>query len=273
MQQSTTSTPVFNGHDPRFPDLSRHTLVNPHFAAAIKTATAYNFSVLGIEHIIYELLSDRAFRSLIESAGGDPDVCRGSLTRSFREHASFIFGESVCSLSEDVTKLIGALDASMADYDSGRTEDPSVPLADFYIKVMGFAQSSVMAEIALQDCGAGSLLLDVEDVDFCESDYDFITARNDIDASEAEIDQMLDDQDLFEGKGSEQNGDLSAFFKKDKAKPGAGRASGYASEARTCRQAPGKERKGDRRQGRRMPDRSGGEGGRWRHRSCRRARS
>ena len=208
--QSITSSAEFNGQDPRFPDLSRFPLQVGSFSAAVSLARSHRFSMAGIEHLMHELLKEEGFRTLIESAGGDADACRGSLARSFRDHASFMMEEVQVALSERMLVLIGEMGEI---FESAAHQDPTVQLADFYLKVISHVRGSMIAECALQDCGAGSLLLDVEDVNFYETDYEYMKARS----QGAPVSKdLFDDSGLFSDGWPDENPPASAMVGKDR---------------------------------------------------------
>lgn len=197
--QSISNVAVFDGKDPRFPDLSRYPHQAETFSRAVGLAHQHHFGLAGIEHLMHELLAESGFRGLIESAGGDADVCRGSLSRAFRDHASFMdhasFKTQATSPQVALSGGMHSLIEAMGDiFGGGASQDPTVRLAEFYLKVIAHVRGSMIAECALQDCGAGSLLLDTEDVSFFESDFEYMSSRGKKDDM---VDSMFDDSGLL----------------------------------------------------------------------------
>ncbi|MBW3243385.1 AAA family ATPase [Epibacterium sp. DP7N7-1] len=232
--QSLSSEIEFNGQDPRFPDLQRFPLHKESFTGAVKLARRYRFSLVGVEHLLHELLKEEGFRTMIESAGGDADACRGSLARSFRDHASFTASESQVTLSESMHALIRDMNVLFDGQGSG---DPTVQLADFYLKVISHVGGSMISECAIQDCGAGSLLLDIEDVNFYESDYEYMQARSENNPVSKDL---FDDNGLFNDGWPDENPPASAMLGKssDDVNSERNAAKAASSNASTTRRSP-----------------------------------
>lgn len=197
--QSIAGSVAFDGQDPRFPNLERFPLQAKHFSEAVAVARRYNFSLAGIEHLILVLLGEQGFRSLIESAGGDADACRGALAKSFRDHASYMPGPLDVRLAEGMHALIHEMDAVEQ---SGPNVDPDVKLADFYLNVIRSVRGSMLAECALQDSGAGSLLLNIDDLDFYDAECEYSQSHRD---TQAITDSMFDVNALLSDNWPEEN--------------------------------------------------------------------
>ena len=159
----------FDGSTPGFPDLGAYPKYAKFFQSAATLAARHNFRFVDVDHLMYELLSESGFRSLITSAGGDPDVCRGSLSRSFREHAHFSKPVELESVSEGISRLINTL--SEIPMDPASSAQDGASMAGFYVRVIAVCDNSMIAETALMDCGAGSLLMDVDDSNFIDDEF------------------------------------------------------------------------------------------------------
>ncbi|WP_154667685.1 AAA family ATPase [Leisingera caerulea] len=224
--QDVSSAVAFDGTDPRFPDLRRFPLQAGIFSAAADLARRFQFRLFGVEHLMHELLDEPGFGALIQSAGGDVDACRGSLARSFREHHQFSSASPSLELSAEMNKLVALMGE---DFKGPDADEPETALADFYLKVVRAALGSMIAESALQDCGAGSLLLDAEDVDFYQSDYDYIASRNAEAAESAQqrdtalLDKSLEDFDdaMLFGEEKDANPPLADLVNKHRAEKAA----------------------------------------------------
>ncbi len=187
--QNITSTNVFDGTVPGFPNLGEFPQYLDYFRAAKAHAERYKFRFVDVDHLMYELLSDPAFRSLIKSAGGDPDACRGSISSAFREHAHFSKPVPLEGVSDGLAHLVKCL----PDIASDPAAEAGSLMAGFHVRVIAVAESSMIAETALMDCGAGSLLMDVDDIGFLD---DEITGQTK--AADPGSDEKPSEEDLYE---------------------------------------------------------------------------
>jgi ATP-dependent Clp protease ATP-binding subunit ClpA len=178
----------FDGSKPGFPDLGAYPRYAGFFRSAGELARRYNFRFVDVDHVMYELLSESGFRSLITSAGGDPEACRGSLSRSFREHAHFSKPVLLEGVSEGLQRLIDNLD--QIGKDPAAKADAGASMAGFYVRVIAVCENSMIAETALMDCGAGSLLMDVDDSNFIDDEME----------KNARYNQRMDEQELSEAE-------------------------------------------------------------------------
>ncbi|MCW3782963.1 AAA family ATPase [Defluviimonas salinarum] len=161
-----SSSCAFDGLDPRFPDLAEYPEHIRFFARAHQLAARFRFRVMGVEHLIHELLAEPGFRSMIRSGGGDPDACRGALARAFREHAEFSSAHPAPpDLCEGVMKVIGRMREFRSSHPDCGASDA---LADLFVSAIEAVDGSMLAETAIAECGAASLLMGVEDTSFIE---------------------------------------------------------------------------------------------------------
>lgn len=170
MTNRSNSHQYFDGTDHRFPDFSALPWFQYHLEAAARLAREYRFRLVGAEHLLHELLAEPAFRELIQSAGGDPDSCRGTLARAFREHAQFAFESEEFGLTDGIRDMVEGFDRFM---NGPMGQDGNAALSEFFSAIIRAADSSMPATAALEDCGAGVLLLDVDDMSFMDPELDF----------------------------------------------------------------------------------------------------
>jgi ATP-dependent Clp protease ATP-binding subunit ClpA len=169
MAMNTASHQYFDGTDHRFPDFSHLPWFQFHLESAARLAREYRFRCVGAEHILFELLADPAFRDFIQGAGGDPDSCRGMLTRAFREHAQFSFHSEEFGLTDSIRAMLEDFDRFMNGPMGGNAD---AALSEFFSGLVRAADGSMPATAALEDCGAGVLLLDLDDASFMDPEID-----------------------------------------------------------------------------------------------------
>lgn len=160
----------FDGTDHRFPDFSALPWFQFHLEASARLAREYRYRLVGAEHLLHELLADPAFRELIQSAGGDPDTCRGTLARAFREHAQFSFHSDEFGMTDGIRAMVEGFDRFM---NGPMGQDADASISEFFSAMIRAVDSSMPATAALEDCGAGVLLLDVDDLTFMDPELDF----------------------------------------------------------------------------------------------------
>ena len=152
------TTHMFDGTDPNFPDLSGAPFPQKIFKSAALAAARHNYRNVGIEHIIYALTEDASFRSIIEAAGGTMMLCKGSLERAMRDHAAAMKTQvpltGVTGGVAEIAANSGLWQKTLAEQGEARSR------SEFFFDIIDTIHTSAVAEIALQDCGAGSLMMD-----------------------------------------------------------------------------------------------------------------
>jgi ATP-dependent Clp protease ATP-binding subunit ClpA len=187
----------FDGKDHRFPNFSELSWFQCQLESAACLARERSYSLVGPEHLLYTMLFDPAFRSIIKSAGGDPDACRKSLELSFDEHARLAFRSDTFGLSDALRRMIEDFKRFTC---SEKGNDPESVLTEFYYATIRCSDGSMSATAAIHDCGGGSLLMNIDDTDFIDEllDPEFIDASIDIDLIDASLDEAsnwLDEQE------------------------------------------------------------------------------
>lgn len=153
----------FDGSDSRFPDITYFPFLVPHLEKAAKVALKHRFSFLSLDHLLYALLDDGTFSSIIQAAGGDLEIFKGSLEAHFRDCASQIDKGSKASdleLAPVLAELLNGWPKWVRAIEHG---GDSQGRSEFFFDVMDRLGASVPVEQAILNCGASALLYRAED--------------------------------------------------------------------------------------------------------------